>query len=110
MSLAGRGERDPLLPELPGRLPRIVQIGELLLLLEGVHAPELVVPVAEELALGDEPVERRIDELVAGPDVVEDLPPQADAPRVDDHVRLAHGADPAYLPRSFQVHAVACLP
>src|SRR5437763_13714468 len=97
MSLAGRGQRDPLLPELPGRLPRIVQIGELLLLLEGVHAPELVVAVAEELALGDEPVGRRMDELVAGPAVVEDLPPQGGEPRADDDVRLAHGGERAHL-------------
>src|SRR4051794_6950734 len=109
MWLARRGERDLVLPQLPGRLTGIIQIGKLLLLLESVHAPEPVVAVPEQLALRDEPVEGRIDELVARPDVVEDLAAQAEESGVDDHVGFAHRTDRPHFAVALDVDEVEAL-
>src|SRR6185312_1224785 len=46
------------LPDLPRRTAGVVEVGQLLLLLEGVHAPEAVVAVPEEPAFLDQPGER----------------------------------------------------
>ena len=93
---ASEGQRRPIervrrwlvLPHLPGRPARVVEVGELLLLLERVHAPEAVVPVAEELALLDEPGERFEHQLLAGLDVVEDLLAEHEEAAVDQQVGL----------------------
>jgi len=53
-------------PQLPRRIATRVNLVEMLLLLEGVHArPEAVVGIGEQLALLDEPTEWLLDQFLA---------------------------------------------
>src|SRR5262245_23013702 len=61
------------LPDFPGRVPLAVHVGELLVLLEGIHAPPSLVPVGDELVLFDQAPEGRLHQLLAFLDVMEDL-------------------------------------
>src|SRR4029079_7065016 len=80
------------LPHFPWRVPRVVDVGQLLLLLERVHAPASMVLIGNELTLGDETREGFQDELFTGLDVLEDLRPENKEPRVDEQVRVGDRA------------------
>jgi hypothetical protein len=73
-------------PQLPRSAARLVHVAELLLFLEGVHHPEPVVAVPEELMLLDEPSERLVDELVSRVDVVKQLSAERKIAAVDREV------------------------
>src|SRR5206468_12699572 len=90
------------LPYFPGRLAPRVQLFELLLVLERVHAaPVTLVLVGQQLLLCDQPLERLLDQLLARLDVVEDFgaegeeapvnpdPGLADGPYFTNHVSVA---------------------
>src|SRR5215831_13713908 len=81
------------LPDLPGSIALAVHVRELLVLLEGVHAPEAVVPVSDELLLLDQAMERLLDQLLALFDVVEDLAPEDEEAAVDQEIRVADVSD-----------------
>src|SRR5581483_1413155 len=80
------------LPDLPRRTAAIEEVSELLLLLEGVHAPEPIVPVPEELPLPDEPGEWLDNEFLARLDVIEYLPAHNEVPAIDKEAGVADRA------------------
>ena len=87
---------DPgwLPPELPGRVALSMPRFEGLLILEGVHRlPVAEVPMRQQLALGDEPLERLHDEFVAGMDVVEDLAAEREVAGVEPDRRVGERLD-----------------
>src|SRR4051794_32206652 len=76
-------------PDLPRRLAARVHVVEELLLLERVHAQEeAIVLVSDQLLLLDQPLERFLDELLAGADHVEDRGPQDEEPGIHPDVGL----------------------
>src|SRR5690242_1606387 len=78
------------MPDLPWRIALGVHALERLQILEGIDAaPEALVVVRHQLALGDEALERRLDQLLAGLDVVEDLAAEDEVAAVDPRI----GAD-----------------
>src|SRR5262245_27773513 len=95
---AGRLARVDLpvcaLPHLPGRIAARVHVVEDALIRERVHAlPEAGRAVGDELALGDEPLEWLLHELLAWLDVVEDLALEREETAVDPEFRLADVPD-----------------
>src|SRR3954463_1306760 len=82
------------LPASPGRAACGIQALERLHVLERVHRrPEARVPVGQELAVRDQPLERLLDQLVAWLQVVEDLPAQDEVPAVDPDVGIVDVRD-----------------
>src|SRR5689334_25255233 len=82
------------LPERPRRSSRLPHLLEVLDVLEGVHRrPESVVLVGHQLVLLDQPPERLLDQLLARPDVVEDLTPEEEVAAVDPDIRRPHVVD-----------------
>ena len=86
-------------PQLPRRLPALLQALEPLLLLQRVHRrPEAVVAVREQLVGRGQPVERLLDEVLTGVQLVEELGAHDEVAAVDPDVRprdvahLAHAA------------------
>src|SRR5262245_17436627 len=86
-----------LLPHLPGGVAPGVQVLELLLVLERVHAaPVALVLVTDQLLLVDEPAERLFHQFLPVPHVSEDLGPEDEEAPVDPQAGLvdrAHAAD-----------------
>src|SRR5215472_4328666 len=63
-----------LVPDLPGSVPLGVEVVEMLLVLEGVHAsPEAIVLISDELLFGDEAPEWLVDEFFAFLQVLENI-------------------------------------
>src|SRR5215471_12257541 len=83
-------------PHHPRSVALVEQVGQFLMFLEGVHAPELIGPVAHELLFGYEPLEGLHDQLFARLDVVENLLPEREESGVDEEVGLAHSRNGAH--------------
>src|SRR5687768_14991572 len=78
------------LPDFPRGFAPIVQLVELLPVFERVHAgPVAVVWIGEQLFLGDQPLERLLDELLARLQVREDVMAKDKEAAVDPQPRLA---------------------
>ena len=83
----------PGVPELPRGVAVLVQPLEPLLVLERVHRrPEAMVLLREHLALRHQTMERLLDHVLAGPDLVEQLRPHDEVAAVDPDVGLGHVA------------------
>ena len=92
---AGLGSCSSWRPTLaPGRAARLVQPLEPLPVLDRVHRPEeALVREGDDLAAGDQPRERLLDELVSRLDPVEQLAAAHEEAAVDPHVGVAHVLD-----------------
>ena len=72
------------IPDRPRCVATAVQIIKFLQLLKGIHTcPEAIVRVGQQLAFGDQPVERLFDEFLSIFDVFEDFATEYEEPAVD---------------------------
>src|SRR5688500_5012412 len=96
-----------LSPDFPGRAAAGVDVFEQLALLEGVHAgPEAVVGIGDELPFGGQALERLLDEILAGADVIEDVLVEDEVPPVDAHPHVLDVADALHAAPVFRLHEV----
>src|SRR4051794_8112746 len=87
---SGRG----LAPDRPGWRSPVVERLEILLVLQRVHrGPEALIRVGDQLLVGDESLERLLDELLAGLDVVEDRPAEDEEAAVDSQTAVGDMVD-----------------
>src|SRR5438105_8100644 len=86
--------RGDAVPDLPRRMAVAVDFLELLAVLERIHRhPEPVVLVCSQSLDRDQPLERFTNELLAVPEVLEDLAAQHEEPAVDANRRLLNVLD-----------------
>src|SRR6266704_4736008 len=82
-------------PGGPGRVAAVVEGLEVLQVLQGVQGgPEALVAVGDQLAVSHQPLERLLHQVLPLADVVEDRPPEEEAPTVDAQVGALDVADP----------------
>ena len=98
------------IPDLPWSAAVLVQGLEPLLVLQRVHrGPESLVPLREHLAGRHQPLQRLLDEVLAGSQLVEELPAQDEVTAVDPDVgahHVAHRPDAAVVGHRDHVEAV----
>ena len=92
-----------VLPDRPRHLARLDELLEVLPVAERVHrGPEAVIAIAEDLVALDEPGEDVRNQVLARPDLVEDLPTEHEVAAVQPEIRLAHVLDAADLAASLE--------
>src|SRR5256885_10059573 len=80
-------------PHLPRRIAEIEHIRQFLVLLEGVHAPELVGRIADDFLFRDQSLKWLHDQFLARPYVVEDLLSEYEEAGVDPNVGFPHRSE-----------------
>src|SRR5208282_1312494 len=79
-------------PEPPRSFAGSVQLIQDLLVLERIHVlPKAVVALRPDLALGDQPLEGFVDQLLSGLDVPKDLLPKHKVAAIHPNVGVLHG-------------------
>src|SRR5258708_3821729 len=85
-----------VLPDLPRCDADIVHIRQFLMLLEGIHAPELVGRVANDLLFCDQSLKRLHNQLLARLYVFENLFSEYEKAGIDPNVGFPHALDASY--------------
>src|SRR5256885_2423698 len=99
-------------PHFPRRVAEIEHVCQFLVLLEGVHAPELVRRVADDFLFRDQSLKRLHNQLLARLDVVEDLLSEYEKASIDPNIGFPHALDAFYRiarPKLYNVEALGGL-
>src|SRR6266853_6808678 len=96
-------------PYFPRRVAEIEHVCQFLVLLEGVHAPELVGWVADDFLFRDQSLKRLHNQLLARSHVVEDLLSEYEEAGIDANVGFAHALDASYRIVPLELHDMEAL-
>jgi hypothetical protein len=84
------------LPHLPRRIAEVEHVRQFLVLLEGVHAPELIGRVSDDFIFRDQSLKWLHDQLLARSYVVKNLFSEYEKAGIDPYVGFPHALDAFY--------------